>query len=492
MTYVPRSSLLGMKSLVSLAGPLQGTLRRSSDGKGAPLSQFTTSDGTGFDALLKEGQAREETFCVRKLRVLDPANLTVQSGPQVEGPFTLRGARVALPGSPQVFVATVLAISGSESLPPNLRSPSGTYLVSFDAIDVARCKGASPLIPFGTQTAIMPLAPILSYCRPLLQGTLERLLVACVNGLFVMRRIGAPKEGVDAARTVDNLVKEIAIVVDAEDKTAARNTIFRLGKTGIIVASDLELVHKVQRQLGVPTSPSRTLPPLATATHLVCTDVPLPPSSDELPEVQSLDAALSAARMFFPSATAHEQPLSRWQGPHVTLDMRVSIGTEGQEQQEQGHQTFLVREGRLGVDMAVSSTALREPRPGESPETLKEQLMRALVGATRGALQDATVEKQSQLDSLTQSLSSSFQSLVAQSGLFESPVPVEVQLSQRVSKGTLVTGPAGNHISVPLYSLSASSPRLQVYLGGLVALGIGSTYMTWDLTIHNGIYIKDI
>jgi hypothetical protein len=329
----------------------------------------------------------------------------------------------------------------------------------------------------------MPLAPSLSYTKPLYTGALKQVLIACANGLFVL---DATNSGKQDLKVVENLVLGITIVAHANESESA---IYRLSNNAIIVTSQHDKVARIQRVLGIPEITSKDMLP-SQVNAVFSISKSLLKLDKYNPDIDTVRGAVKAE---FPDATVAEEPLSNWQMPPAALYFTITItppdGNDNTALQEQQMNTLLFN-GNVGVDTMVRYVPLRSTRPGEAFNAVSSQMTRIINSTIRDCVSSDQKFTQEVLDKLTDKLGIALQKTLSSADIFVTPVQVAVTAKRKHTVGDPIKTSTGTQMIVPEYATSSNQPRLACYLGTMSSLGVNASFMPWKLAEKNGVYVK--
>lgn len=451
-----REAVAALRAYTRLPEPVQGLFEQAGD-----LYQVsgTLSNDRDFDRVM--ARASLDMFCLSTLRVMgSPTDLLGEAA----GAFLVRGRVVRLATGIYGIVSVVQG-----EVPPPLRSAANTYFVTLRDEDRVQC-AAPPLIPFGTATTLQPLAPGWPYLAALYEKRLTHCVVACANGLFVLRTL-LQSASVDAA-SAQALINNI-LTVDLVVSTASPKVAYRVAANCLLVGpTDYgEQVLTLQRalQLAAPSSQTELLATSSQALSLAASvlDVSGPPVRRE-----------DVAAVLPEGATLEAQSLTKWQAApqlySVTLALYAVAG-----QSLDGSLLAELRDNDLSLKISVTFAALRPTTPGETEALLRGQLRRLVEADVRAGL-GARPTSQSELDAMTRTLSDAVGEHVNAARLFQDPISVGAKINYQPVSGLVTTLPSGEQIVVPTYGLGAEAPLLGTYLAVLATLGLHAAFVDWD------------
>ena len=478
--------LVSLKSYTSLPNQVQGLLLLK-DGV-YEVARFVTS-GASFDRVLR--RTFDDTVTLAGMTLLDPSALlgTLEEGSpvgRVKGPFVLRGSVYALP-APATSVVVGRVVRGR--LPPGAPvAPGGAVLASFSDEDRLVDADADALY-FGASVASGPLAPSYDYLAAVLDRRLGRALVACPNGLFVLRALpGGPSATVDDPRAlIDNLLGKADLLLQLG---STPSVVYRLAENCLVTAGPDYDAALQSLQAGLNLPPSRRaglLPVSSAATHQVSETV-----LDTMTGARVTEEAVRA--QLPPDASLAAQPLVAWQQPQVTLELRVRLtALEGAPAAKHFSFKFLMAAGELGVTVTLECMDFRplslgDTAGGQSQRLLRvieDEVRKVLEGGGKGATQPQATQEDA--NATAAAIVAALQAVAPSLDVFSQPPLPDVSLRQTRTAGERVRLPSGTFAVVPQYALVAGA-RLSGYLGVLGALGIGCEFFPWSLAAA-GLYV---
>jgi len=465
-------SVVALKAYTTLPAPVQGVLERRANRY--QLGAVITNDRT-FDRVLAKTEG--ETLCLRRLRIV--RSLAEQPA-RVEGTFVVRGKAVRL--DKDIFAVGSVVVG---DVPEGFRSASGLYLLRLADDDFMRCSSPQQ-VPYGVNTLAGDLVPGWDYVSSLFDRRVARAVVACPNGLFVLRTLGAPSLPAERAAAVLRNLRDVEFIAQASTRP---RTLQRLTENCILAAPENFDVTAIQQSLRAPPYPA--------AGDLAAVGGFLPSKSllelgGPRPDYDALRASLPA------EITLFRQPLSNWwhaaESYELALELRLVPGQEVPRTTELLMKVGRNKEGEVRVK--AIHVPFRELRPGETDAMLRGVLVDNLRQAVESALGADAVVTQSNLNAASNSIGTTLQKQLPLAEVFaarrsDGPVPVDVSLSlsQKVSDGEPATLPSGERVLVPSYSTESDSPRLAAYLGAFSALGLQGSFQSWRSARKGGVVI---
>lgn len=481
---LPASIVEALRPLTKLPRSVRGTIELEDDG----TSRITTKD-PARSRPERRSSTTTSTVHVRKYSVVSPTTLAKEG--EVRGPAVLSGSFTSQGST----FGGVAAEQGEAAAP---------RMVSFLASDVMQQQPSPPTaaavtVPFVTQNALMPLAPTLEAVRSvfaLSSSPVEVVVVACVNGLFVLSRGGGSGA---AAPTLDsvysNLLSGVDFVVDGRSSTTAPSSasasrLCRISKNAICVydasAHDHSKIEEVQNLLHIK--------PYDNAQEtLVAHNVPMFTASASLLDVSGDDTDFATLReaveAAMPGAKVKAEPLERWQTPPLAMDVKVVVTpTEDLDPRSSEPQSFqdktLLHGGTVGLVLRGSRPTLRPHKVGEEPGSLERRFERLVRGAVHAWIAEVP-EGASSPEALTAASERAAHSLretLSAADVFAVPVEVKISTTQLKATGPLVSLPSGLQCSVPPYAVAdPPGARLSALLAVLPSLGLrAASFTSWS------------
>jgi hypothetical protein len=459
-----------LEGLTKLAKSVQGILETSDDGS---ITRFSTSSNPGgkIIALPLSSGSR----CVKRYMVIDGNDL-MGEGQIVNGIAHLKGSFVK---------------NGSKTI-----GIVGENLISFESSDTSEdCPHSltSHTIPYGVQTSLMPLAPVVEYASSVWSGQIKRAIVACVNGVFVLQTATASVDPSIASAVLENLLA-LKYVIDARDDGTKGGVICRISTNAVAVLNSREMIGdviNVQKKLGVSVYKDIEKILLTTGNFVISASI-----LDISSEVETDSTDLKRASLVLGSSTkVLEQPLSSWQTPPLTLKVLIHVSASAVSKtyypSESISEKFLLHGGTLGVIVNGSHPALRFLKPGESPGELEKQLSRVIIAVLTESIAKLPGGNRSQdsLDESTKQTAETMRERITASGLLAAPCFVQMSVSQSKSNGRRLKLPSGLTCIIPDYALDANEPRLALILGALPSLGAVATFTKWSTAELSGVAV---
>ena len=465
-------SVVALKAYTTLPAPVQGVLERRANRY--QLGAVITNDRS-FDRVLAKTEG--ETLCLRRLRIVRAG---ADQPATVEGAFVVRGKAVRL--DKDIFAVGSVVVG---DVPKSFTSASGLYLLRLTDDDFMRC-GSPQQVPYGINTLTGDLVPGWNYVSSLFDRRVARAVVACPNGLFVLRTLGAPTLAAEQAAEVLRNLRDVEFMAQASTRPRA---LVRLTANCILAAPENFDVSAIQQSLRAPPYPA--------AGDLSAVGSFLPSKSllelgGPRPDYDALRSALPA------EVTLIRQPLSNWwhvaESYELNLELRLVPGQEVPRTTELRMKVGKNKDGEVRVK--ASHVPFRDLRPGETDAMLRGVLLDNLRGAVESALGSDTVVTQSNLNAASNGIGMTLQKQLPLSEVFAArrsdgavPVDVSLLLSQKVSEGEPATLPSGERVIVPSYSTESDSPRLAAYLGAFSALGVQGSFQSWRSARKGGVVI---
>jgi hypothetical protein len=464
--------LVALKAYTTLPAPVQGTLERH--GNRYQMGASLTNE-KNFDRILAKTEG--ETLCLRRLRVISSGSAEPQ---EVEGSFVFRGKAVRLDGD--IFALSSVVVG---TVPEGVRSSSGTYLLRLTDDDFAKCTSPQQ-VPYGVNTATGDLAPGWNYVSALFDRRVAHAVVACPNGIFVLKTLGVP---LVAAKEAEDALRNLRDVEFLAQISMRPRGLYRLSSNCILAAPEGFDISAVQQNLHVPPYPAEG--------DLTAVGGFLP--SRSLLRVDGPKLDYDALRAALPQdATLSRQPLVDWW--HASESYEVSVELRLLPGQEVPRTTELkLRAGKNGdaeVRITAKHVPFRELRPGETESMLRGVLLDNLRTAATAAFATDSIVTQSNLNLVSNTLGSQLQKQLPLSEVVAArradgavPVDVSILITQAITEGEPVTLPSGERVVVPAYSMESDSPRLAAYLAAFSALGVQGSFQNWRVARSGGVIV---
>lgn len=496
-----------LEGYTRLPKTIQGTLSPSQGGTAPTRTDSATSDVATFRSLAKRLKGGLRSLIVSKITLLSvDGSMPSQMGTPIKGPVNLQGVFVPVKGSePPRLMGTATSLTDIIGGHP----PGTPMLVSFFSND-----DQSPsAVPFGTQTTLMPLAPVLSYVEWIWSGLLPRALVVCPNGAFLLEqnhrhssnnKQPANDELERARKAYHNAVYRLNIVVDARKHKLPTD-----GGTGLLCRAASNVLVVLDGKEDLPSlkifssilkkTYDESRPSLENAGTFVVSASLLDVSDEEHAVAPAhVRKAIAAA---FPHASIEDQPLTNWNSAPVTITVRVKVRpsaapSDGTGQNFPLDESLSLHGGKMTVNLkgTVSLRDLRDPKPGETPHAAQMQVERIVAKETTNILSEGNVDgwkTQAELDAASTKLADKLRMMISTSQAYTSEPKVSTEIVQKKTQiGRLSSMPSGTPAVIPPYAISALQPRLAAVLGILPSLGCSVGFTRWQVAEHNGISIR--
>lgn len=452
------AAVLVLRAYTGLATPLHGVLHRRSHG-------FEVGGGIEAGPVLTALHGDVRTVCVRAARFHAGLN---DAGALQPGPLVLEGLVVEARDR-SIMIGRVA--SGS--------SGAARHLITYLTADIVHC-GRVHSLPFVTVPADGALVPLWDTLQPLTAGV-KHGVVACAGGCFLLQRVDIPSAPPRGEALVRNLAAADLLV---ESLPTSRNTtLYRLARNAVLCAPSgfEQQLADLQSSLRVPPSGEAQSRLPAGASSLLL--------SGSLADVNGPDLSVAQLREALPSHfRLRVQPLLRWQLPtqrlvvHVeATDARGSGGTSATLHMK----PWTEREEHLDISVRARHPPFVSPKPGETAATQREQLRRILHASTGKLVRRLALSASKPLlDAFAQALSATLTNSLSASALFQGPVACRSSCSFLVMRGLSARLPGGRSVVIPEYASRPDAPRLQAFLGPLMALGIKASYTPWPMALQ--------
>jgi len=451
-----REAVAALRAYTRLPEPVQGLFERAGD---FYQVNGTLSNDRDFERVTI--RAALDMFCLSRLRIMaSPTDLLGEAG----GSFLVRGRVVRLTTGVYAIVSVVQG-----DVPQELRSTTNTYFVTLQDEDRVQCS-VPPLIPFGTATTLQPLAPTWPYLAALYEKRLTHAVVACANGMFVLRTLlqTAALEAASAKALIDNV-----LTLDLVISMASPKVTYRVAKNCILVGpSDFgEQVQTLQRALQFPSS--------ASLNDIMPTSSPTLSLSTSILDISGSSVRREDVASVLPDgATLESQSLTHWQAAPLLYTITLSLYAVAGQTLE-NNLLLDLRDHDLSLKITVSYATFRPLSPGETEAVLRSQLRRFVEADVRSGLSTRPTS-QSDLDAMTRSLSDSITQHVNAARLFQDNITVGSKINYQPVSGLMTTLPSGEQVVVPTYALGSDTPLLGTYLSVLAALGLQASFVDWE------------
>ena len=410
--------------------------------------------------------------CVLKATFHDSLS---EAGTLREGPFVFQGESLQNHGK-QIVLGRVL--QGPDTAAEN---PKQLVLVSFLDTDIVKCSTTEE-IPFATANTSSPLAPPWAYIEPVFSGKFNKVLAACAGGCYIIDTLNTLTTQAQYARSLLSNLMNIDVVVFAPGTPAV---IYRLATNAILAGpADYEdKMQELQSMLQLPASAViRNRLPSAGDWQI----------SASMADSEMLrDGVAVTVQQIRDSASTllvYSQPLVGWQLPERRLIIDITINHSSISQLTIGNgvrlnlKPWMAKGLRMGVQTSAKSVKFSPLRPGETDQSQKDSLERIINENAQSTLLFLSVEGgKGSLDAVTRQLTNNLTGALNQSGLFPSPVTVQVSTDLVITKGEAVRLHTGSVVMIPEYACSASSARMTC-LTSIIAAGIKLSFIPWSKT----------
>lgn len=464
-------TVIALRAYTSLPKGIQGILMRRR--QGYELSGEASEDE---DITKLMSRATQRVHCVSTASfhsgLMDP-------GTPASGPFVFRGC--SLGEKDGTIVAVARALSGPVPAGfADAKAPSLELLVSFRSADVTQCWGGEEVL-FGTTSVLGALAPPWAYVRPVVDGSVARILAPCTNGCYLLERLDAGDQRnaapSDAEATYGALLRMDVVAILGGRVPSSAPCIYRLARNAVVVGPEgsHDKVAALQATLRIPSQPTNGKL-VATTAFTLQRGVAAPLT--DFPDVSAKQLAAAAGdgtSVFF-------QPLERWQMPRRRLSLHIVLAPAGPQvamrdivlRPSLGDRTL------TGVSIHVRAPFFNAPRPGETDRSQTEQLERIVQSAADQQLASTDVSSgQGALDAFTRSMTAEVEAKVNAAQLFGAKVTARIKTDLITTHGESVRLPEGGTAVIPEYALSETSTRICVFTGGLAALGVKASFHPW-------------
>ena len=468
--------------LSGLAAPQSGTMESRKGGETITLRTGTTKT-VGAAAKLP-------AICVRYY--------TTQGGVVSGGKGTLYDGHFVANGDEMTGLARVDS--------PDAKA----VLVAFKNEDVMDCaessSESSSSIPYSVQNSLMPLAPTVEAAQDVWSGKKRLLLVACVNGLFVLQgasRKARATEPRSSAALYRNILEEVSLILDLRSSAGVapppRGFITRLGRNALAILKERDQVTAVetlQRELGVPVYPNaRSLAERASTDQF--------DASLSLLDVSGAIVNIDALKKVAADLTSvRAEPLAAgWKKPEtifhaeLVLSRSANGGTSSEDAAPPRRETStfarLLAGGEVGLEIGVDHPPFRATRPGETSLRLDRQLEQVVTDALASKLGGAREHDADWLASTTKECRKQVQDMLKDSQIFpdSATLKASLSLSQARHQGTLIELPSGLKCLVPQYAEHADQARLNALLGVLRHLHVAVRFVPWDSSRNRTLFV---
>jgi hypothetical protein len=472
-----REALSALRAYTQLPESIQGVLELRGE-------EYVLAGGISrshnFDRALKDVDT--DVFCVSRLRVMRSA---LDLAGEVQGAFILRGKAVRLSDNTILSIASVVV----GTVPTSLRSEENAYLLTIKDEDFMRC--ASPQqMPYGINTVTDALAPKWNYISAVFSKKIPHAVVCCSNGVFGLRAAARPSElgPSEAEQLIDNLLN-LDIVIEVE--APKPKTIYRVASNCILAGGDQmqEQIAALQASLQIPSylGGGRTLPNSLANFSI---DASLLQLSGPTVEYDLVSSAVPAG------ASLRRESLTKWWRAPASFFIRLGISLPSNASPASSETApplklqWRLKDGALrqfNVDIEVSGPSFRDPRPGETPSSLRHQLKGAIQAPLERFLRNFKAQEASQgnLDAFTQSLGEHVATSINTSQLFDASVAVNGRVSFEEEKGETASLPSGDLVVIPRYAYDLDSVRLSAFLGAFSSLGLQGSFTAWPQALRN-------
>lgn len=501
-SFVTPAGAALLENYTRLPKTVQGALSPSGNGLSPTRTDTATSDVATFRALIPHLKGGYRTIDVSNFTLLSVDGTLGNAGKPVKGPKPLSGVFVPVKDSvPPRLVGTAISSQVVEG------HPAGTpMLVSFLASD----DHSTASIPFGSQTPLMPLAPVSSYLQWIMGGLLKRALIACPNGAFLLEHRPPRRSETELQRNreiLDNVVRRMSIVVDARRHHASAEggtgLLCRGASTVLVVLDgvmDLPSLNAFCRNLGTgPYGKHGEVATLETGGTFAVSSGILDVDSSPGPTVAKVRKAASSAFTDH-QVTVEVQPLSEWKSSPLTIVAKIKVLPSSSTTMNsaitplEAHMSLHAGRLDLKVTGGISLDGIRLPKPGETPRAVEKQVERIIESETKKVISGGPSDgwnNQHELDAISSKLADAIRGQVAAAEVYTSEPKVVMELRQeRTPAGRETRMPSGTPAIIPAYAVSAMAPRLAVVLGVLPSLGSTVRFFSWQTAEHNGIPLQ--
>jgi hypothetical protein len=510
--FVTPIGALLLESYTRLPKTVQGTLSHSLGGLSPTRTDIASIDAATFRALISQLKGLRTTT-VSDFTILD--GIYDNYGKSVKGsPTILQGVFIPVKGdAPPRLIGTAISphnIEGHQAFTPVLVS----FLASNEQQGSYDQSGSTLQMLFGTQTHLMPLAPVSSYLMWIIGGIIKRAVIACPNGVFLLEHIPPLKSDSERQKNqeiLDNVVQQISIVVDARQKHKASSEggtglLCRGASTVLVVLDsidDIQSLNDFCANLG--TGPYET-------TLIENGDGAFSMSSGLLNVNNSEGPSLAQVKKAANSAFSNRQvkievqSLSNWKSSPIEILARVKIFPLSNGKVVSGRITkispldekqIFLHAGRIGLKItgSVSLEGMRTLKPGETLGSLEKQVERIVEFKIKEVVMKGPYNGWndfSELDAISFELADSIRSQLKAGEVYTGELKVIVELKQKRTSpllGEETKMPSGIPVIIPSYAVNALAPRLAVVLGILPSLGSTVRFISWRAAKNNGILL---